>query len=322
LLLCYGIWKERSAFARAGAIIYGLCFASFLLIDIPSDGRIFFYKYLFVTLSALLVLAEIIYKKIDMRSLWFGPQIFKCCAVVNLWLFGLYAIYDRFYPLLRQLQLPRDARIYISESAAVVFSLLFAYLIARAPVVSDKPVRILSLCVGVLSFLFLFRVNSGADFVATATPMIAVCAGLLLCLTNLLAVFVMRDLLLRLVQARALGAEWYPLALSAFFVLLTVQNLVTTLALSYSSLILTFLFAVTALAWILFGFIKRYQYNRLFGLALAFVAVVKLFVVDLTFWDEGLRILSYFLMGLALLAISFVYQYFNKKLDGKGGGNT
>jgi len=45
------------------------------------------------------------------------------------------------------------------------------------------------------------------------------------------------------------------------------------------------------------------------------LSVAKLFIIDLAFLTQGYRIVSYFVFGIILLAISFVYQYFNKKLE-------
>jgi uncharacterized membrane protein len=86
-----------------------------------------------------------------------------------------------------------------------------------------------------------------------------------------------------------------------------------------SNVVITAILAATALGWIIFGFTKRYQYIRLSGLGLSFLAVIKLFVVDLNFLSAGMRIVSYFMMGIALLAISFIYQHFNKKLEAPKG---
>lgn len=48
---------------------------------------------------------------------------------------------------------------------------------------------------------------------------------------------------------------------------------------------------------------------------MAFFAVIKLFVLDLQNLDTIWRIVSYFAAGIVLLAISFTYQWFNKRLE-------
>jgi uncharacterized membrane protein len=76
---------------------------------------------------------------------------------------------------------------------------------------------------------------------------------------------------------------------------------------------------LTALAWIIFGFMRRYPLIRKFGLGLALLSVAKLFLVDLISLTDGYRIVSYFALGITLVVISFVYQYFNKRLELKLG---
>jgi uncharacterized membrane protein len=73
--------------------------------------------------------------------------------------------------------------------------------------------------------------------------------------------------------------------------------------------------ATYSIAWILFavaiviwGFISRSLFYRVFGL-LAFVPILlKVFLIDLSQLDQLARILATFALGLALLGISFLYQ--------------
>jgi len=97
------------------------------------------------------------------------------------------------------------------------------------------------------------------------------------------------------------------------------QNLITQYNLSFTSVWISIIYVLTALAWILFGFARRYAFIRRFGLGLALLAVAKLFIIDLATLTEGYRIISYFALGITLVAISFVYQYFNRRLELKLG---
>lgn len=44
------------------------------------------------------------------------------------------------------------------------------------------------------------------------------------------------------------------------------------------------------------------------GLALLLVVVGKTFLIDLSFLDQGYRILSFLIVGALLVAVSFLYQ--------------
>jgi uncharacterized membrane protein len=121
---------------------------------------------------------------------------------------------------------------------------------------------------------------------------------------------------------KKLGIEWYPLIISAYFVLILTQNLMTQYRVDFSSVSISIIYVLIALSWIILGFIKRYKLIRRFGLAISLSAVVKLFIIDLAFLTQGYRIFSYFVLGITLIAISFIYQYFNKRLELKGDSHV
>jgi len=58
----------------------------------------------------------------------------------------------------------------------------------------------------------------------------------------------------------------------------------------------------------LVGFIRRSAFVRWQALLLIAVTIVKVFVYDVSQLDRGYRIVSFIVLGVLLLAISFVYQ--------------
>jgi uncharacterized membrane protein len=96
------------------------------------------------------------------------------------------------------------------------------------------------------------------------------------------------------------------------------QNLITQYNLEFNNAAISIIYLITALAWITFGFVKRYIFIRRFGLGLSILSVAKLFIIDLSFLSLGYRIISYFVFGVVLIAISFVFQYFNKRIESIG----
>jgi hypothetical protein len=121
------------------------------------------------------------------------------------------------------------------------------------------------------------------------------------------------------VMKRRLGVEWFPLIVSAYFVIILTQHLIVQYELSFASAWISIIYVLTALSWIVFGFARRYSFIRKFGLGLALMAVVKLFIIDLRELTQGYQIITYFTLGITLVIISFVYQYFNKRLELKLG---
>jgi hypothetical protein len=155
----------------------------------------------------------------------------------------------------------------------------------------------------------------------TGTPSfgITVIGTVILAALCFLSVLAIRDAMKLIVTERKKGIEWLPLVVSGYFVIILTQNLIAQYNLNFSSAAISIIYALTALAWIIYGFTRRFTFIRRFGLALAIFAVVKLFLIDLSGLTQGYRIVSYFALGISLIAISFVYQYFSKRLELKEG---
>jgi uncharacterized membrane protein len=77
-------------------------------------------------------------------------------------------------------------------------------------------------------------------------------------------------------------------------------------------LILSLLWSVYSIAAVAVGIVYRYRPIRLFGIALFFVAIVKVFSVDIWTLRTLYRVLSFISLGCLLLAVSFLYQRFKK----------
>lgn len=319
LLLCYGILAENRTFKISGWIICGICLFAFIFADILTYGDMFFYKYLFITLGSLIILGAILYKKQPHNE---SGGVFKCVSIVNLWFFLLYTTFAKIEPALWSITPDYGLSEHIAFVFVVILSIAFAYFIARFKPVTDKPVRIISIVIDIISILILIFINRDGYLYYIEIPIgLKIFGTAIIVIVNLLAIFGVYDVVTRLALGRGVGIEWVPIIVSAFFVFLLMQNLVILLDLSLNNIILTGILAATALGWIVFGFARRYHYIRLCGLVLSFVTTAKLFVFDLGYLSTGLRIVSYFMMGVAFLSISFVYQYFRKKLELRSGGD-
>jgi len=112
-----------------------------------------------------------------------------------------------------------------------------------------------------------------------------------------------------------MGVEWYPVIVSSYAVILVTQILIARFEFTFSSIAFTIIYVLASLSWVIFGFMRRYSIIRKVGLGLTLFSVAKLFLLDLYDLTEGYRIISYFVLGGALIAISYVYQYFNKRLE-------
>ncbi len=311
-LSCYGILRGERRFKKSGLIIFGLCVMSFLYFDLLLRiDNLFAYKYFAVTLGSLLILGS--YAAAKTLSSPF-EKAFKYMTSANLWLYAMYLILSKLAKVINTVRLDGG---YLVLSLAVVTTIATAYALPRIRLLTDRGMRVLSMALYVIATLALLIGNAGNTLMpsgAVSLPL-RITGSLVIAFVGILSVLALRDLVLWLVMERKLGVEWYPLIVSMYFVILLTQSLITQYDLSATSGAITIIYVVTALSWIVFGFARRYAFIRRFGLALAILSVAKLFVVDLSFLSDIYRIVSYFVLGVVLVAISFVYQYFSKRLE-------
>lgn len=337
VLLIYGILKNDRFTKRVGSVICGLCLGAFLLFDVLpelfyQDGHLFPWKYLAITLGSVAVYVAL--RRVKAQDA--VARVFSVCAAVNLWLYGLYLI---FYPLAALLRgsdslLPYFANstgvIYLQTLLAAAITVLLAYLYTHLRALALPALHVLGMVMNfsTCAYLLVANVACGPRMLYSAgfsmynpglfgiqKPVLVWLAALVL--ANLVSVFAMREALMLLTLKKKMGLQYFPFFLSAYFLLLTTQVLLVDFRLAFSSIVISLLYMVAAVAWVVLGFVKRYAYLRRFGLGLALLSVVKLFLVDLFSLTDGYRIALYFALGVSLIAISFVYQYFSRKFEGK-----
>ncbi len=326
LLAGYGILAEEKKFRQIGYVICLLCLCAFFMFDCERIWHYMFaYKYFAITLGSLLILAAYMYKKL-MSGLF--VKIYKIIALANLWFFSMYMILDKLSSMLyKTYGVGSLFKVgYLTGGAAVTATFCLAYAYIRIKLLTDFSVKALSITLYAVGIVALGLINSatsplpGAYFsVYTPAPGITIIGTSILLALGALSVFAMRDLIRIAVFERGLGVQWYPLIISAYFVAIFTQNLITHFGLLFSSAAISIIYVLTALGWTIYGFARRYSMIRKFGLGLAILSVMKLFIIDLSSLTRGYQIITYFSLGLTLIAISFVYQYFSKRLELKEG---
>ena len=316
-LAIYGIIKERRGFRLSGFIIAGICLFWFLSYDsFFLSGALFPWRYFSITMASLLIMAAFIYKRAINSNF---QRAFKYCAAINLWWYALYLI-NRLQDILAETFYGMSLRLdYLTTASMAVTTLMFAIVYPRIPLLLDKGMKIIALTLNVLGILWMFAItltiNPLRGPIADMPLGIAALATLILIAVAAIGAFAVYDLTRRLVLERVMGIQYLPLLVSAYIVILFTVNLIQVYALTFSSFLISIAYVCTALLWTILGFVKRYALLRRFGLGLALLSVTKLFLIDLATLTQGFRILSYFILGTILVAISYVYQYFNKRLE-------
>jgi len=321
LLATYGILNNEERFKQAGFAISLLCLGAFLLFDCEQVKHyLFVYKYFAITLGSLIILGAYIYKRMMAGRF---IKNYKYFALANVWFFAMYLILIKLWDVLyiaygRQTVYQID---YLLGAAAVSITFSLAYAFYRIKLLSDLGTKTLSIALYVIGILALSKITMAMTPVAraylqTGTPAfgITIIGTAILIMLGILSILALHDLMKIIVMEQKIGIEWHPLIVSGYFVIILTQNLITQFNLSFSSAAISIIYALAALAWIIFGFKRRYSFIRKFGLSLAILSVAKLALIDFANLTLGFKIVSYFSLGITLVAISFVYQYFNKLL--------
>lgn len=320
LFIVYGILKDDKKFRKYGYIVYSLCLTAFYLFDvffrIIDENQNFNYKYMCITLGSIIIMSAYLYKKTLVSK---TINTLKYYTYVNLWLFISYMIGVELTNVLEPLYVNSSISVsYLLQALSISCGFILAYTVPRIKLIYDNSMRLIAMIIYGVSIFWMMVLNTVSSPVATddITLTVTIISTAIIIIINLLSVLAMMDFVKGLVLERKLGIEWYPLIVSIYFVVILTQNLIIQYELDFTNFIISIIYILLAFSWIIFGFIKKYSFVRRFGLGLSFLAMAKLFLLDLSILSEGYRIISYFAFGIVLIAISFVYQYFSKRLEG------
>lgn len=312
-MACYGIIRKSQRIRTAGYIVGLLCLFIFLTVDIVAIDALFPYRYLAITAGSIFILAALIYKKSSLHEL---EKFYKYAVLTNVWVYSLYLVYLGSDFIFRQLAGTGFSAQFLVNSIILAVTFLYAFALPRIPFVADYGTKIMSVCLAIFGMaMLLWHTEMGtATTYAGSPPLgIMVIVTIVIIALCMLALLAMRSILLFFVMNGKMSVEWLPFGVSAYFLVLLTHNLVAQYNMSVTSMVLSIIFVVAALLWIIFGFVRRFVFMRRFGLGLAVLAVAKLFLVDFQGLTDGNLVVSYFAFGLTLLGISFVYQHFSKK---------
>ena len=323
VLATYGILRKEKDIKWGGIVISLLCLLAFLFVDLAgyiiSDetAYLFSFKYFAITLGSLVILSSFAIKKTLQGTF---VKIFKYIATVNVWIFSIYMIQVEWGNYLYQsiAKTSFDPK-YLIASLCIVLTFLMAYLIPRIKALTDYRMKLISVILYFVGILWLFVVNSiysPVPFTSGKTPMVILVAGtIILVFVGLLSVLSVMEIVRAFVVEQQMSLEWYPMLISTYMVVILTQNLITQYGFEFQDLVISLVYLVTALLWILYGFRNKYAMIRRFGLGLSILAITKLIFLDLSGLSDMYRIVSYFVFGILLLLISLVYQHFNKRLE-------
>jgi len=317
-LCIYGILKNKRRVMYAGVVIFSLCIGAFLLVDIwhaatGVDGFHFGFRYLSVTVGSLLVLAALVFRSAVIAS---GPRTYKYAVMLNLWFYLLYVTVQV------------EARVagispfnisYMAWVVRAVVTFILAFGFLRFKPLFDSGMRALAFVLYFTSVAGLFILNFALRPLlvpfGSGHALASAGATVVILFTAATTVYCVYDALKRFVARGKLRLDHMYVVIALCILVVVTQNLIFNYGLRFDSWMISVVFVFAALAWVVYGFYNKVVLLRRYGLALALITVVKVFIIDLTGLTQGQRIVSFFVMGAVLVGISFVYQLFSKRLE-------
>ena len=335
LLTVFGYLKNEKWIERAGWIIFGICLIIFYYYEmlIKLTGvKLFDLKYTFiiggVLLSYVIYQLGIIKNKTPELSIR-GKFIkyLKYFTIFNLYFFLNYISQKYFKELIYDnVKINYSMFIFYKLIIFTTITMGLGFVISNIKYIYDTVIKIFSIILyilGDLIIIYMLLFMPVLKFTEFDYNLIKYITLAVLIIYNLIILLNIRYLIILLLKRASVNFEYYPLWLgiilfgniTAFIIIQTnFQNV---------SLIISFIYIFLALAFISYGFYKRYIYIRFLGLGLIFFALIKTLIFDIFmrpyFLDITGKIIAFFGFGVLLLVISFIYQVINKKVESKYG---
>jgi len=317
-LAVYGVLADDKRFRRAGYVIGALCLGAFLLFDVYWQvDDLFRYKYMAITWASVALLAAKAYKKCLVSG---AESFYKHATLLNLWFWVIYPT-GRFERFLENVCEGTSYNPYfLLHAAGITFTFVYAAVLPLIPYIRGRGVRILAAVIACIGMIWLL-IRNATDTIVFSTGLqdtvplgVWAVATLVLLMLTVLALVAVRNVLKVFVQEEKMSVRWLPFGVSVCFLIILTQNLIKQYDMSFTSMVITLMYLAAALAWIWYGFVKRLSFLRRLGLALSILAVFKLFFIDKNNLTQVSWIISCFACAFLMLGISFVYNYFSKRL--------
>ena len=325
LLTVYGVLKNNEWFKNVGIVASLLSVLAFglvttYLVTNPNTyitWQRFTFEHTALTIGSLLVLVAYLYKDKELHTSWL-PN-YKNIVLVNVWILSMHLVIRLNYILPSTIGTFNTT--YLMSSLAVVITVGYGFILPKIKILTDYVIRLISTLFYVLGIIWLY-VNSYFDPVIygriSTIPnnlLLWLVSTFLFVIFSVLSIYILYDMLLRFVVYLKMNIAYVPLFTTIHALILLTQHLLVQHGVSFRSMWFSFVYIGISLGIIIVGFARRHMYLRHFGLVLALTAVAKVFLLDLRGLTQSQRIVSYFFLGIILVAISFVYQLFSRRLD-------
>jgi hypothetical protein len=323
ILIIYGLRYNQLRLEKSGRLIFGLCIASFYLVDclhlLPfGRGAHYFDLKYFAMIAGMVIVAGAYLLNLKRQEVcgygWEKIHWFKYFTIINVWVYLMYEC-GRIFDFT---MIAGHHAVFYKHILMAMVTLAMAYGLPRLTLVMDKIVYYLCLAFYGIAVLLGTYINLTIPVLqgTMATQPVEYGALAVLVAYNLLILIVIREVVPSVLKQHYFNLEMYPLAMLLVLLGNITAVLIVQFKLGSTNLLFSLVYLFAALAAIIYGFRHKYIYVRRVGLGLALLSTTKLFIFDLSFLTSLSKIFAYFCFGFVLLAISYLYQ----RLNSKGGG--
>jgi len=320
VIMLYANRYKLRLLEKAGWVIFGLTLFTFSIeilenmTNIFPESEFFNFKYFAVMLGLVIVMIYYVLDqtKSDRAQLFKGFEHFvrgvKYFTLVNVWIYLLYATTERYFELVPS----TFEHFWFYHWLMIAFvSLGLGYGLKKIPLLYDSIVYYYCLGlygIGAVTALVVTFTIPALEPTMAENTFIDYLALVILIGFNLLIYFIGRDVLIAIIREQYKNVELYPTVLSVYLLGVLAAFLTVQFQLGDVGFVFSSVFLLVAVAYILYGFKRKYVYIRRIGLGLTLLSTGKLFLYDLAFLTDSSKIIAYFCFGLTLLGISFIYQ--------------
>jgi len=318
VLIIVGISNKKRLYQYAGWVIFGICSYSFLFTDLLLQVKFFEYRFLAYTLGSLIILSMYTFYDRKDNSFKFTVvaqlvKLFKYFTLLLVWSYICYLLIKIFsdYRLDRYTSFKYQYRVLIFA----IVSILLATVYPKIKILADKGVVAISVIMHIIGIITCFLLNMLWNSNETTISNYSLIALIVIIVFNIVIIFSVKDILVRLFSRTSNSFELYPLLISLYFLASLTIVLIVQFDLGGQNIFFSGIYVISAFLLILYGFWKQLSFIRRFGLALSMIATTKLFIYDIALTKIEYKIISYFVFGIALVGISLMYQKFSKQFE-------
>ncbi len=240
-----------------------------------------------------------------------GMTAYSIMAILN-------AVVYLLYMILRLIILLEDEAVLLSTGEDMTIFMLFSAFVWIAAGFIVGKLKFLGKAAPVTSIVFYGLSLSGLGITNLISCISSPAANMLCMVTsivvNLLSVAAVLDITMTVSALSPKFAKFTGLIVSMYALFCTTFTLGANDIVAFTNCIISIIYLAAAIAWIIWGFVRRNAVLRRFGLALALLASAKLFLLDFMGIGAVGRTLMFISFGVVLLAISFIYAIFESRL--------